>query len=91
MYIDALRTKNYPLEKTIGLVHCKRKRCQTCHNVCFCIYIYIYIYIHALRTKNYPLEKTIGLVHCKRKRCQTCHNVKETETFTSSTTGKTLN
>ena len=49
------------------------------------------MYIDALRAKNYPLEKTIGLVHCKRKRCQTCHNVKETETFTSSTTGKTLN
>ena len=38
--------------------------------------------------KTLPLERTIDLVQCKGKRCQTCHNVKETETFTSTTTGK---
>ena len=40
--------------------------------------------------KTLPLERTIDLVQCKGKRCQTCHNVKETETFTSTTTGKTF-
>ena len=40
------------------------------------------------RVKIYPLERTIGSVQCKRKRCQTCRNVKETETFTNTTTGK---
>ena len=41
-------------------------------------------------TKLYPLERTVGLVQCKGKRCQTCYNVKETETFTSTTMGKTF-
>lgn len=27
------RVKLYPLERTIGSVQCKRKRCQTCRNV----------------------------------------------------------
>ena len=57
----------------------------------FCQYIYvsvsisisIYIYI-------YPLERTVGSIQCKEKRCQTCHNEKETETFISTTTGKTF-
>ena len=44
---------------------------------------------YLIRAKLYPLERTVGSVQCKGKRCQTCHNVKETETFTSTTTGKT--
>ena len=27
------RAKLYPLERTVGSVQCKGKRCQTCHNV----------------------------------------------------------
>ena len=42
------------------------------------------------RAKLYPSERTVGSVQCKGKRCQTCHNVKETETFTSTTTGETF-
>ena len=45
---------------------------------------------YSVRAKLYPLERTVGSVQCKGKRCQTCHNVKETETFTSATTGKTF-
>ena len=45
---------------------------------------------YLVRVKLYPLERTTGLAQCKGKRCQTCHNVKETESFTSATTGKTL-
>ena len=28
-----VRAKLYPLERTVGSVQCKGKRCQTCHNV----------------------------------------------------------
>ena len=28
-----VRAKFYPLERTVGSVQCKGKRCQTCHNV----------------------------------------------------------
>ena len=28
-----VKAKLYPLERTVGSVHCKGKRCQTCHNV----------------------------------------------------------
>ena len=45
---------------------------------------------YLVRAKLYPLERTVGSVQCKGKRCQTCHNVKEAETFTSGTTGKTF-
>ena len=45
---------------------------------------------HLVRAKLYLLERTVGLVQCKRKWCQTCHDVKETETFTSTTTDKTF-
>ena len=45
---------------------------------------------YLVRAQLYPLERTVGSVQCKRKRCQTCHNVKEIETFTSTTTGKTF-
>ena len=45
---------------------------------------------YLVRAKLYPLERTVGSVQCKGKRCQTCHNIKETETFTSATTGKTF-
>ena len=43
---------------------------------------------YLVMAKLYPLERTVGSVQCKEKRCQTCHNVKETKTFTSTTTGK---
>ena len=42
------------------------------------------------RAKLYSLERTVGSVQCKEKRCQTCRNVKETETFSSTPTGKTF-
>ena len=45
---------------------------------------------YLVRAKLYPLERTVGSVQCKGKRCQTCHNVKETETFTSTTTVRLL-
>ena len=45
---------------------------------------------YLVREKLYPLERTVGLAQCKGKRCQTCHNVKEAETFTSTTMGKTF-
>ena len=45
---------------------------------------------YLVRVKLYSLERTVGSVQCKGKRCQTCHNVKETETFSSTTTGKTF-
>ena len=45
---------------------------------------------YLVRAKLYPLERTVGSVQCKGKRCQTCHIVKETETFTSTTTSKTF-
>ena len=43
---------------------------------------------YLVREKLYPLERSVSSVQCKGKRCQTCHNVKQTETFTSTTTGK---
>ena len=43
-----------------------------------------------IKAKTYPLERTVGSVQCRGKRCQTFHNMKETETFTSSTMGKTF-
>ena len=45
---------------------------------------------YLVRAKLYPLERTVGSVQSKGKRCQTCYDVKETETFTSTTTGKTF-
>ena len=45
---------------------------------------------YLVRAKLYPLERSVGSVQCKGKRCQTCHNVKETQTFTSTTTDKTF-
>ena len=45
---------------------------------------------YVVRAKLYPLEVTVGSVQCKGKGCQTCHNVKETENFTSPTTGQTF-
>ena len=45
---------------------------------------------YLVRAKLYPLERTVGSVQCKGKKCETRHNVKETETFTSTTTVKTV-
>ena len=45
---------------------------------------------YLVRPKFYPSERTIDSVQCKEKQCQTCRNVKETETFTSTTTVKTF-
>ena len=45
---------------------------------------------YLVRAKFYLLERAFGSVKCKGKLCQTCHNVKETETFTSTATAKTL-
>ena len=40
------------------------------------------------RINLYPLEKTVVSVQRKAKSYRTCHSVKETETFTSTTTSK---
>ena len=45
---------------------------------------------YLVRAKLYPLKRTVGSVQCKGKWCQTYHNVKETETFTNTTTVKTF-
>ena len=45
---------------------------------------------YLVRPKFYPSERTIDSAQCKEKQCQTCRNVKETETFTSTTTVKTF-
>ena len=42
------------------------------------------------RAKLYPSERTVGSVQYKRKWCQICHNLKETGSFTRTTTGKTV-
>ena len=44
---------------------------------------------YLVRAKLYPIERTVGSFKCNGKRCQTCLNVNETDTFTSTTTGKT--
>ena len=36
------------------------------------------------------LERIVGSVQCKGKQCQNCFNVKETQTFTSTTTVRVL-
>ena len=46
--------------------------------------------IYLVRANLYLLGRTVGSVQRKGKRCQTRHNVKETEAFTSTTTGKTF-
>ena len=43
---------------------------------------------YLVREKLYPIERTVRLFKCNGKRCQTCLNVNETDTFTSTTTGK---
>ena len=45
---------------------------------------------YLVRPKLYPSKRTVDSVQCKEKQCQTCRNVKETETFTSTTTVKTF-
>ena len=45
---------------------------------------------YLVRPKLYPSERTVDSVQCKEKQCKTCRNVKETETFTSTTTVKTF-
>ena len=45
---------------------------------------------YLVRVRLYPFGRTVGSVQYKGKRCQTYHNVKETETFTSTTKGKTF-
>ena len=44
---------------------------------------------YLVRAKLYPIERTVGSFKCNGKRCQTCLNMNETDTFTSTTTGKT--
>ena len=56
--------------------------------ISFCSSQKLSIYLD--RAKLQPLEGTLGSVQCKGKQCQTCHNVKERETFTITTTGKTF-
>ena len=44
---------------------------------------------YLVRARLYPIERAVGSFKCNGKRCQTCLNVKETDTFTSTTTGET--
>ena len=45
---------------------------------------------YLVRATLYPLERTVGSVQSKGKRCQIYYDVKETEPFTSTSTGKTF-
>ena len=42
------------------------------------------------RAKLYPLERKVGSEKCGKRRCEVCLNIQETDTFTSTTTGKSF-
>ena len=44
---------------------------------------------YLVRVKLYPLERELGTYKCGSSRCQVCNNIEETETFSSTVTGKT--
>ena len=44
---------------------------------------------YLVRAKLYPLVRDIGSCKCGKKRCQACQSVVETDSFTSTSTGKT--
>ena len=43
-----------------------------------------------MRAKLYPLKRSVGSRQCKKRRCKVCTNVTETDTFSSTITGETL-
>ena len=45
---------------------------------------------YLVRAKLYPLVRNIGSCKCGIKRCQVCQSVVETDSFTSTSTGKTI-
>ena len=42
------------------------------------------------RAKLYPLRRCVGSRQCKKRKCEVCTNVTETDTFSSTVTGKTF-
>ena len=44
---------------------------------------------YLVRAKIYPLQRDIGSCKCGKKRCQVCQNIVETDSFSSTCTGKT--
>ena len=42
------------------------------------------------KAKLYPLERKVGSEKCGKSRCEVCLNIQETDTFTSTTTGKSF-
>ena len=45
---------------------------------------------YLVRAKLYPLERKVGSEKCGKSRCEVCLNIQETDTFTSTTTGKSF-
>ena len=45
---------------------------------------------YLVRAKLYPLERCVGFRQCKNSRCEVCTNFTETDTFSSTVTGKTF-
>ena len=45
---------------------------------------------YLVRAKFYPLERKVGSEKCGKSRCEVCLNIQETDTFTSTTTGKSF-
>ena len=43
---------------------------------------------YLVRTTLCPLERKVGSEKCGKSRCEVCLNIQETDTFTSTTTGK---
>ena len=43
-----------------------------------------------VRAKLYPLERKVGSQKCGKSRCEVCLNIQETDTFTSTTIGKSF-
>ena len=44
---------------------------------------------YLVRAKLYPVERSVGSFNCKRPHCQVCTYVNETDSVTSTVTGKT--
>ena len=43
---------------------------------------------YLVRAKLFPLEINVGSEKCDKSRIEVCLNIQETDTFTSTTTGK---
>ena len=44
---------------------------------------------YLVKAKLYPTEKVVGSFKCNKPRCLVCVNVTETNTFSSTVTGRT--